>query len=84
VTGGGRGIGANIARELASAGAHVAVAARTRAQVEHVAREIGVPLERLLFLDDTEANLEAARRLGVKTVLVRSPEDVSRALRPWM
>jgi NAD(P)-dependent dehydrogenase (short-subunit alcohol dehydrogenase family) len=46
VTGGGRGIGANIARELASAGAHVAVAARTRAQVEHVAREIhGVPLE---------------------------------------
>ncbi len=46
VTGGGRGIGANIARELAAAGAHVAVAARTRAQVEHVAREIhGVPLE---------------------------------------
>jgi len=46
VTGGGRGIGAGIARELASAGAHVAVAARTRAQVEHVAREIhGVPIE---------------------------------------
>ena len=46
VTGGGRGIGANIARELAAAGAHVGVAARTRAQVEHVAREIGgVPLE---------------------------------------
>jgi 3-oxoacyl-[acyl-carrier protein] reductase len=46
VTGGGRGIGANIARELASAGARVAVAARTRTQVEHVAREIGgVPIE---------------------------------------
>jgi NAD(P)-dependent dehydrogenase (short-subunit alcohol dehydrogenase family) len=46
VTGGGRGIGAGIARELADAGAHVAVAARTRAQVEHVAREIGgVPIE---------------------------------------
>jgi len=46
VTGGGRGIGAGIARELAGAGARVAVAARTRAQVEHVAREIGgVPLE---------------------------------------
>jgi NAD(P)-dependent dehydrogenase (short-subunit alcohol dehydrogenase family) len=46
VTGGGRGIGAGIARELAAAGAHVAVAARTRSQVEHVAREIhGVPLE---------------------------------------
>jgi 3-oxoacyl-[acyl-carrier protein] reductase len=46
VTGGGRGIGARIARELASAGARVAVAARTREQVEEVAREIdGLPLE---------------------------------------
>ena len=41
VTGGGRGIGANIARELADAGARVAVAARTRTQVDDVAREIG-------------------------------------------
>jgi 3-oxoacyl-[acyl-carrier protein] reductase len=41
VTGGGRGIGANIARELAGAGAHVAVGARTRDQVESVAGEIG-------------------------------------------
>ena len=41
VTGGGRGIGAGIARELASAGARVAVAARTREQVDEVAREIG-------------------------------------------
>ncbi len=41
VTGGGRGIGANIARELAEAGMRVAVAARTREQVERVAEEIG-------------------------------------------
>jgi 3-oxoacyl-[acyl-carrier protein] reductase len=41
VTGGGRGIGASIARELAAAGARVAVAARTRAQVEEIAQEIG-------------------------------------------
>jgi 3-oxoacyl-[acyl-carrier protein] reductase len=41
VTGGGRGIGANVARELADAGMHVAVAARTAEQVETVAREIG-------------------------------------------
>jgi 3-oxoacyl-[acyl-carrier protein] reductase len=40
VTGGGRGIGANIARELAAAGARVAVAARTREQVDEIAREI--------------------------------------------
>jgi 3-oxoacyl-[acyl-carrier protein] reductase len=40
VTGGGRGIGANIARELAAAGARVAVSARTKEQVHDVAREI--------------------------------------------
>jgi 3-oxoacyl-[acyl-carrier protein] reductase len=41
VTGGGRGIGARIARELASAGMSVAVSARTRHEVEQVASEIG-------------------------------------------
>lgn len=40
VTGGGRGIGANIARELASAGARVAVAARTSDQLEELALAI--------------------------------------------
>lgn len=41
VTGGGRGIGAGIARELAAAGMKVAVSSRTREEVEEVAREIG-------------------------------------------
>ncbi len=41
VTGGGRGIGANVARALAEDGWSVVVAARTRAQVESVAGEIG-------------------------------------------
>jgi 3-oxoacyl-[acyl-carrier protein] reductase len=41
VTGGGRGIGANIARELASAGMDVVVTGRTTEQVEEVATEIG-------------------------------------------
>jgi 3-oxoacyl-[acyl-carrier protein] reductase len=41
VTGGGRGIGADVARELASAGMRVAVSARTEAEVEQVAGEIG-------------------------------------------
>jgi NAD(P)-dependent dehydrogenase (short-subunit alcohol dehydrogenase family) len=40
VTGGGRGIGASIARELANAGMQVAVAGRTAAQVEAVAGAI--------------------------------------------
>ncbi len=41
VTGGGRGIGASIARELADAGMRLAVTGRTREQVEAVAAEIG-------------------------------------------
>lgn len=41
VTGGGRGVGANVARELARAGMRVAVSARSTDQVEEVAREIG-------------------------------------------
>ena len=41
VTGGGRGIGADIARELAGAGWHVTVTGRTPEQVEGVAQEIG-------------------------------------------
>jgi len=40
VTGGGRGIGANIARELADAGMEVAVSGRTADQVEAVASAI--------------------------------------------
>jgi 3-oxoacyl-[acyl-carrier protein] reductase len=41
VTGGGRGIGAGIARALAAEGWHVTVAARSVEQVEAVAAEIG-------------------------------------------
>ena len=41
VTGGGRGIGASIARELADAGMRVAVTGRTPEQVNAVAAEIG-------------------------------------------
>ena len=58
VTGGGRGIGADIARELAEAGMRVAVAARTREQVERVAEEIGG-----LALDVDVANEASVRRM---------------------
>lgn len=73
VTGGGRGIGANIARELASAGARVAVAARTANEVQEVAREIdGLGLE----ADVTNRNsvsrmvIETERNLGPLTLLI--------------
>ena len=51
MTGGGRGIGANVARELAAAGMEVAVSGRTAEQVEAVAGEIG---GRALFGDVTK------------------------------
>jgi 3-oxoacyl-[acyl-carrier protein] reductase len=41
VTGGGRGIGANVARALAEDGWSVVVAARTRDEIDEVAREVG-------------------------------------------
>ena len=41
VTGGGRGIGKSVARELAAAGMEVAVSGRTAEQVEAVAAEVG-------------------------------------------
>ena len=41
VTGGGRGIGERIARELADAGMSVAVSGRTAEQVEAVAKDVG-------------------------------------------
>jgi 3-oxoacyl-[acyl-carrier protein] reductase len=41
VTGGGRGIGRNVAVELAGAGMKVAVAARSQQQIEETAKEIG-------------------------------------------
>jgi len=51
-----------------------------RAAFEHVAREIGVPPGRILFFDDTEANVAGARAAGLQAVHVRSPDDVARAL----
>ena len=45
-----------------------------------ISREIGVPLERILFFDDTAVNVEGARAIGMPAVLVRSLDDVMKAL----
>jgi 3-oxoacyl-[acyl-carrier protein] reductase len=62
VTGGGRGIGANIARELAEAGARVAVAARTESQVEDTARQIDA-----LALEADVTDRGAVSRMVIET-----------------
>ena len=40
--------------------------------------KLGVSAEEAVFVDDKEENIAAARRLGLKTVLARSPEQVVR------
>jgi 3-oxoacyl-[acyl-carrier protein] reductase len=67
VTGGGRGIGANIARKLAEDGWEVVVAARTRQQVDAVADEIG---GRAVALDVTD------RAAVERTVTEAEPVDL--------
>jgi putative hydrolase of the HAD superfamily len=51
-----------------------------RAAFEAIASAIGVRLEGILFFDDTRANVDGARALGMPAVLVRSPADVADAL----
>ncbi len=62
VTGGGRGIGAGIARELAAAGWHVTVTGRTSEQVEEIAAEIGgaAVVGDVCKREDVDRMLEAA------------------------
>lgn len=47
---------------------------------DHVVQAIGVPAERIVFFDDLDENIDGARQRGLKAVLVRSPDDVARAL----
>jgi 3-oxoacyl-[acyl-carrier protein] reductase len=73
VTGGGRGIGARIATELADAGMRVAVAARSREQIERVARDIrGIAVQADVSDQASVTRLVAQveRELGPVDVLV--------------
>jgi NAD(P)-dependent dehydrogenase (short-subunit alcohol dehydrogenase family) len=80
VTGGGRGLGLGIARELARAGARVALVARTRRRLEAAASSIGSEGGRALPIvaDVTERSaVEAAvseteRELGPISILVNN------------
>jgi putative hydrolase of the HAD superfamily len=55
-----------------------------REAFERVARELGMPLGRILFFDDTPANVVGAQAVGMPVVRVRSPADVARAVAPWL
>lgn len=47
---------------------------------EHIAREIGVDADAILFFDDLAGNLAGAAIAGLQPVHVQGPEDVRRAL----
>ncbi|MFD3549344.1 HAD-IA family hydrolase [Streptomyces sp. NPDC058655] len=46
------------------------------------AERAGVTAERCLFVDDTQANIDAARAAGMTAVLYRDPSDLRQALAP--
>ncbi|MFF8298601.1 HAD-IA family hydrolase [Streptomyces globisporus] len=46
------------------------------------AERAGVPMERCLFVDDRQENVDAAAALGMTTALYREPADLRRALGP--
>lgn len=86
VTGGGRGIGANIARELRAGGARVAVSARSSDEIEGVALEIeGYPVvadvSRRESVDELVRNVEA--NLGPIDILCANAGVSSRDERAW-
>jgi 3-oxoacyl-[acyl-carrier protein] reductase len=86
VTGGGRGIGRMIARELADAGMRVAVAARSAAQVEETAKEIGglavtADVSKEEDVDEMVATVE--RELGPIDLLVNNAGVGLQGNLPW-
>ncbi len=52
-----------------------------RSAFEFVAQSIGVPIESVLFFDDSLANVEGALAAGLEAVHVRGPADVKAALK---
>ena len=71
VTGGGRGIGARVARELTEAGMRVAVTGRTREQVTATAEAIGV-----LAIAGDVSRREAVERMVGETERTLGPVDL--------
>jgi 3-oxoacyl-[acyl-carrier protein] reductase len=86
VTGGGRGIGANIARELTSAGARVAISSRTSDELEEVALEIGAypVVADVSKLDQVDVMVRAVEsNVGPIDILCANAGVASRDERAW-
>ena len=86
VTGGGRGIGRSIARELTDAGMRVAVAARSTGQVEETAQEIdGLAVTADVSKpEDVEAmTATVERELGPIDLLVNNAGVAPSRTLPW-
>ncbi|WP_116367521.1 glucose 1-dehydrogenase [Parahaliea mediterranea] len=64
ITGGGKGIGAGCARAFAEAGAKVAIAARTRADLERVAAEVAALGSEALVIEADVLDFPQLRELG--------------------
>ncbi|WNF31315.1 HAD-IA family hydrolase [Streptomyces sp. C11-1] len=57
--------------------------AKPDAAIYRIAAErAGVPMERCLFVDDRQENVDAATALGMTGILYREPADLRRALGP--
>ncbi|MDP7470639.1 MAG: SDR family oxidoreductase [Dehalococcoidia bacterium] len=76
VTGAGRGIGKAIAVTLAEAGAHVAVASRTQAQVDEAAAEVEKQGRRSLPLPTDVTDPEQVEQMVARTVSGLGPIDI--------
>jgi NAD(P)-dependent dehydrogenase (short-subunit alcohol dehydrogenase family) len=76
VTGAGRGIGRAIATTFASAGASVALASRTEAELDQVAAEIGGAGARAIAVPTDVADADAVDRLVERTLAELGTLDV--------
>src|SRR5215470_19200376 len=76
VTGGGRGIGRQVANDLAVAGARVALAARTVAEVDAVAAEIRARGGTALAVQADVSRVEDVRALFARTRAELGPVSI--------
>jgi 7-alpha-hydroxysteroid dehydrogenase len=81
ITGGGRGIGRACALAFAEAGADVALAARTEAQLEEVAEKVRALGRRALAVPCDVSNTE---NLGELRTFSSAAAGASSTSRPWL